>query len=275
VGEPERVIAASPTAQNLGRRKSRAGVLLPVTWPRRLALSVLITLVIGTLLPLAGAFAWGFTAILLCVAGVAALRNIARQKGNRTTRAARAVTAATLLCTVSVAIVFGPRFLAAGGTDGLSSEHPERLVYTEMLLVAVTLMLVFWLPQVFFRIGLDPDGIGDAQGVLLGAIAWTAAIMTGVYVFLLHFDGGPFRGVSVGPLVTGIVFTVFLVAPAYKALARACWRSGMGGVVQPAFVRENWRKALTELGQALERASLESTRIAAVPKAPGSREPGP
>jgi hypothetical protein len=151
------------------------------------------------------------------------------------------------------------RFLAAGGTIGLSAaNHTERSAYIEFDLVVVTLWLLLWIPQLFFYIRLDTDSTGDAQRVLLGLIAVTASTVTGIYILLLHFGGGPLRMISTGPLAAGVAGLVVLITPVYRSLARTCWSRGISNIVQFSKYRQDWGKTLIELRKAVDRASDHS-----------------
>lgn len=58
--------------------------------------------------------------------------------------------------------------------------------------------------------------------------------------FYAAFQRGPLSKVGRGPLVTGIVFAVVLVAPAYRLLANAFWRHGIIRIISPGPLKDYW-----------------------------------
>jgi hypothetical protein len=146
-------------------------------------------------------------------------------------------------------------FLTSGGTGQLNFSRADVFGSLETYVVLATFVLVLWVPQVFFTIGLDLNGTGEAQRVLLSVITAAACGLTATYFVMLHFSGGPLRSIPPGPLTAAIIGTILLVAPLYKALARLCWRRGLGGALAFRVLRQRWRNTITELGRALERGS--------------------
>jgi hypothetical protein len=146
-------------------------------------------------------------------------------------------------------------FLTSGGSGQLNFGRADVFGSIETYVVLVAFVLLVWVPQVFFTIGLDVNGTGDAQRVLLSVITATACGLTATYFVMLHFSGGPLRSIPPGPLTAAIIGTILIVAPLYRALARLCWRRGLGGILAPGALRQRWRNTITELGRALERGS--------------------
>ena len=74
-------------------------------------------------------------------------------------------------------------FMAASGsgriTFGLLAPTQGPLNGIETFLVLASIILLIWIPQVFFSIQLDMAGTGDAQRVLLGLITTISCAMTG------------------------------------------------------------------------------------------------
>jgi hypothetical protein len=143
-------------------------------------------------------------------------------------------------------------FLTSGGTGQVNFSRADVFGILETYVVLAAFVLLVWVPQVFFTIGLDVNGTGDAQRVLLSVITAAAAGLTATYFVMLHFSGGALRSIPPGPLTAAIIGTVLIVAPLYKALARLCWRRGLGGILAPRALRQRWRNTITELGKALE-----------------------
>jgi hypothetical protein len=255
--------------------KAMAVLLYPATWPRRLVfLGVILFLpfLIGTPLP------HGLRGICVCAAlisfvwaSVAAVRD-SRRKGNR-------IIGRVLVWIVGISAggfalglaIHALAYFAVGGSGinfwAGAKNNNGFLPYVEFFLLIATLVLLFWIPHRFFKIGLDIDGTGDAQRLLLGLITVAACLSTGMYFLLEHFGGGLLTGLRLGPLVVGIIGTMLLLAPSYRSLARACWRRGIGGIFNPRTLKEHWGKALTELSEALD---LETGR-----EATSRTDPGP
>jgi hypothetical protein len=139
------------------------------------------------------------------------------------------------------------------------------------------MIAVFWLlagvPHRAFKTKLDPDGEEHAQRFLLRLISTAAAILTGIYILLLHF-GGPLRGIDTGQLAAGIILAMFLIAPIYMSLAKACWQHGIRDVVSLRPLRNTWGKVLAELGEAFYPAARHDLASRNEP-APGSQEDSP
>ena len=143
-------------------------------------------------------------------------------------------------------------FLTSGGNDRFALGPPGMIGSIETYVVLATFVLLVWVPQVFFTIQLDIKGTGDAQRVLLSLITVTACGLTATYFLLLHFSRGPLHSLPPGPLVAAVIGTVLIVAPPYRALARACWQRGLTGTFHPRTLQQHWRNAISELGKALE-----------------------
>ncbi len=161
--------------------------------------------------------------------------------------------ALTALARVVASMVAGGniRFIVlinSGPTD-------NTIGYAESYLLIVTIVLLIWIPQVFFGIQLDISGTGDAQRVLLRLITGASCAMTGVVFILFHFGGGPLRNLNFGTLIIGIVGTVLLLAHPYRSLARVCWQRGIAGAFSLPALRQRWGNMVTELGKAIDRTT--------------------
>jgi hypothetical protein len=236
------------------RSRSRAvAILFLPTLPQRLTLlGVLVFVAVTILAPSYAGYATIPFVALPSVAGFIAVRGSIRKMGYRM-GLLRALEATVNVVIIGFAVILATRFVATGGTIGTTSRD-SRLQFVELDIVIVTLVLLLWVPQLFFHIQLDRDGTGNVQRVLLGLIAVTASILTGVYILGLHFAGGPLRNISMAPLFAGVVGLVVIMTPAYRSLARACWRRGISDIFQLRKQRQDWSKALAELGTAVDRA---------------------
>jgi hypothetical protein len=145
--------------------------------------------------------------------------------------------------------------LAASGIHG-SDKSSVRYIYAEYYLVIIILWLLLGVPHRAFKYELDRNGEGNARHVILKILITTASVLTGIYILVLHFMGGPLRVVGIGVLIPGIIFTIFLVAPIYNALSKACWQRGIRGLFSPKPLTEHWGEALTELDIAFHNAGL-------------------
>jgi len=121
--------------------------------------------------------------------------------------------------------------------------------YVEYALVGLILIVLVIVPGIFNEMRLDVRGEGHAQSALLKVITIIACALTGYYVVLLHAKGGPLYNVQKRPLIVGTIFSVVLLAPYYKSLARGCWRGGLGllklsTLTKPwSEMRADWRAA--------------------------------
>ena len=150
--------------------------------------------------------------------------------------------------------------LAAGGAFDIHKSLSGHF-NAEIILLFGILWLLLGVPHRAFRYRLDQGGTGEAQRVLLGLLTAMAAILTGVSILMLHFGGGPLHGiVDIKLFITGIIFTVFLVVPSYRSLARAVWKHGIPKVFSLKPSIKHWDEATTELRKALNQYSQESRR---------------
>jgi hypothetical protein len=159
------------------------------------------------------------------------------------------------LSTLAIALVtFLLALLASNGGARLSNPITDvdslrsRLIG---ILIGVTIWLLIGVPHQAHKIGLDKEGHGSAQSLLVRLLAATACLFTGIYIGLLHYT--LLREIPVAQLAVGIIFTVVLLAPYYRSLARACWRRGVPGILMVNEDAENpWRNTANELLAARE-----------------------
>jgi len=165
---------------------------------------------------------------------------------------------AFLFCTWTLAVLVtnGNQGSYIAFTDTFTSNQ-----FNPVLLLAIIWILV-GVPQRLFNIKLD------VQSILLSLITAAALAVTGAYILLLHFGGGPLSKINVGPLIIGTILTVILVAPAYKSLARGCWQNGISGMFN--CLRCQWDEAVKELKKSLDQ-DAESRRAASTESGPEVR----
>jgi hypothetical protein len=124
--------------------------------------------------------------------------------------------------------------------------------WVQIYLAVAILWLMIGVPRRAFWYQLDSDGKGEAQRTLVGLLAAAASIMSGIFIVTLHFGGGVLYPVNIGLLVAGSIFTVFLVLPAYRSVAKTVWRRGLRGLFYPESFMKRWGKIFTELHAALD-----------------------
>jgi hypothetical protein len=97
-------------------------------------------------------------------------------------------------------------------------------------------------------------------------LATSAALLTGLFVFMFHFHRGPLAQVRPGPLAVGILFAVALLIPIYRSAAKACWKWGVFHLIDLRRWQADWQKVLKEVRARLVKfgaeldASLDSGR---------------
>lgn len=130
----------------------------------------------------------------------------------------------------------------------------ESVVFAlEMLLLLTTGWLLIGVPDQAYKSNLDRNGEGCAQRVLIGKIAAIACVLTGIYLYMFHYAGGPLVAVHGGPLIVGIFLTVVLLWPFYKSLARACWRHGYPGFLIRGGLKKSVGDLASEIRPAVDR----------------------
>jgi hypothetical protein len=259
---------SKPTA-----RKALTALFLPGTRQGRLAFFGVVLFLASEMVILSTSWLGPLTAILAdsvwIWALVVAVRDRHRRHKHLTIRRAFAVGIGISvgLIALTVAADLGTRvltFIAAGGNaSGDASSGSLQSAQIDQW-AGITLVLVaFWLlvriPQRLFKIQLNTHGMEEIERVLLGLLTAAASVLTGIYILLLHFGGGPLGQVRPGPLVAGVIGTVVLVAPSYRSLARACWQRGISGVLSPRGLKHYWGETLAELGYVIDRSVEHGT----------------
>jgi hypothetical protein len=137
----------------------------------------------------------------------------------------------------------GAAFLVSLVTNGVgfatafSYPFAGKIGFARLLLLLALPWVVVGVPDQAFKLRLDRGGTGDARRVTVNLITGLSCVLTGIYLVLLHFPGGPLHKIPRGQLVTGILVTVLLVAPFYRSIARICWQWGITGFFSREAVR--------------------------------------
>jgi hypothetical protein len=262
-------MVASENAPRRGARRKIIFLFLPTTLSAWLALFGFILAMIAFMFPFVVRATLEKTGVVLLLAAfVAAIWGSLQRKGHRMVSLYwTLVKMIGVIAAFFVIFELGDllAFMAAGGSGSLnldifeasqsSQSSQGSLGSVEDFLLLFIVVLLVWIPQVFFRIQLDMSGTGKAQRVLLTLITVASCIMTGIFILLLHFGDGPLGSVKVGVLVIGAIGTMLLVAPPYRAVARLCWQHGLSGAFSLRALKQHWTNVLTEIGKALPRAA--------------------
>jgi hypothetical protein len=166
--------------------------------------------------------------------------------------------------TIGLAVIglamLGLATLAAGGNYA-SGTSRTGYDYSNYLLFGI-LWLLLGIPHRAFKYELDRSGEGSAQRFLLGVLVIAASILTGIYILTSYLSSRPLHGISIQVLISGIIFTIFLIMPAYRSLSRACWQRGIRSLFSPKPLTERWSKAITELDKAFYQAQATDRFLA-------------
>lgn len=138
------------------------------------------------------------------------------------------VAALIFLCVQALSILVAA--LAANGALGVDTSGPGAAA-TQSVDVAAIVWLLVGVPHRGFLMGLDRSGRGHAREFVVLVCAVGAAALTALYIVLLHRDQGLLSHVDAGALTAGTVFTVALVLPVYRFIARRCWDKGLKGAL--------------------------------------------
>lgn len=82
-----------------------------------------------------------------------------------------------------------------------------------------------------------------------GWLACMSAVMSGVYVIIQHFAGGPLATSRLGVLCVAAFGVAALLAPFYRALVIACWRSAAIEIFDPMQWWRAWCVAWKEISK--------------------------
>lgn len=153
-------------------------------------------------------------------------------------------------------------FLATNGNTAVlpASRNTGIGILSNLLLAFIPLLLV-GLPEILRRM-LSLDGISDSTKRLLpGWLAVVAALITALYVLLLHFFSGPLVNVPLGPLCAALLAALALLTPFYRLIAAACWERGVMDIVHLTHWRTSQRLMLSELRTAWRLRNAQDSKI--------------
>ncbi len=218
----------------------------------------------------------GWPVAVLWFFGTALWQKTLRESGKRWP-ILRAGILAVIVLVIFQFVLAGLAALAAGGSYG-SDNTSMGYGNAEYYLTIAVLWLLLGVPQRAFRLELDshyeeiiksPNGEGTVRNMLVGLLAWMAAILSGIYILLLHFGNGPLKKIGIDTLGAGVIFTIVLLVPAYKSLATTCWQRGIRNtlLLKPLIMR--WSKTLTELDTLDREAQRELQQILESHNKPG------
>ena len=78
------------------------------------------------------------------------------------------------------------------------------------------------------------DGASEtARKVIPAWLGATSAVVTWLYIFMLHFERGPLAGTKAGPLAVAALGAATLLEPVYHSAARVFWQRDIGELFNP------------------------------------------
>jgi hypothetical protein len=111
-----------------------------------------------------------------------------------------------------------------------------------LLLVGVPAVLRRWLPW--------HTASEMARSLVPSWLAATAAILTWLYIVLLHFGGGALAHDPMGLIVVAGIGAASLLAPLFQFIARSCWEYGSLALLDPL----RWRGAARTVADEIRRS---------------------
>lgn len=155
-------------------------------------------------------------------------------------------------------------FLASNGdtaaftlADPASWSHPSWLRGLEAITIDTVAVLIVVVPEVAHRALPWRDTSELAKSRITRWLATGAALLTGLFVFMFHFQRGPLAHVHPGPLAVAILFVVALLLPIYRSLVGAFWEWGVLYLIDLGRWRADWQKVLKEMRVGLTRLDAE------------------
>jgi len=232
----------------------KALAMTALFFPRTLDGRVLFVCVIASMMtPVPGRIGISLAPLLLAMAIWAAIKGRRRQL-RLIGQFLAWIIGFNLSITIIGLIASSLALLATTGAQSVAiyaSSYPTRLAG---YLIAAAIWLLMGVPHQAHTIGLDKEGRGSAQGLLLALLTAAACIFTGAYIGLLHYSA--LRKIHIGQLAVGTIFTIVLLAPYYKSLARACWRRGVPGFLKISEDTERpWSNTADELLAARQKSN--------------------
>ena len=119
--------------------------------------------------------------------------------------------------------------------------------FESFVLAECLLYLLLFGPEIIRRKLPFKHASEQALRFVPAGLAVGAAIITGSYLLALHFFNEPLVGIPLGPLAAAIVAVMALLTPFYQLIARACWRSGLADLLDPAAWWARWSEVTYEI----------------------------
>jgi hypothetical protein len=142
----------------------------------------------------------------------------------------------------------GIMFLATQGSPAALGARSTNVNSVESWALAVGLLYtLFYRPEAIRRKLPFEHASEQAARLVPAGLAGGAAVVTGSYMFALHFFNQPLARIPPGPLAASIVAVVALLTPLYQLIARACWRYGLADLLDPAAWRAKWSEVTAEI----------------------------
>jgi hypothetical protein len=144
----------------------------------------------------------------------------------------------------------------------ITDEHPNYWLGPQtnspiegFLLFSIPFLLVLIPVEVAYSLTWDRAS-NEARSGLPTLLANLATMTTCVYVFTLHYLGGPLRATPFSKLAVALLSTIVLLRPFYKEIAEQCWKLGPLDMLKLS----QWRKAQwSALHETFKALSLEVT----------------
>jgi hypothetical protein len=133
---------------------------------------------------------------------------------------------------------------AGWGPAGSPADSPAAYLGSRLCLIGLASFLII-VPQVL-RWHLPWKRAKDARVTIPRWLAAFAAAATWLYVFLLHFEGGPLAGIAPAPLAVLAFGGAALFVPLYASTAKTFWRRGVENVMDPVGWLAAWQRLREE-----------------------------
>ena len=151
-------------------------------------------------------------------------------------------------------------WLKAGFTEGLGGRM-IAFVLADLCLFGIWFLVVMYPHDL--RQWLPWDRATKLSRKLLPAwLAAAAAVITWIYILLLHFAGGPLASTSMPVLLVAGFGVATLLVPLYQFMAMSCWRHGREAVFDPV----RWRAAFVKVRSEIKDARRSYWRARPIPR---------
>jgi hypothetical protein len=144
-----------------------------------------------------------------------------------------------------------------GGSGGIAADV-AGIAELVCLLLSPALLIVF--PEILHRRLPWRSATALARTLLPAWLATAAAVSTWLYIVLQNTADGALVGIPTVPLMVAALGAAALLAPAYRRLARSCWKSGVAAVFDP----KRWRSTCcTVFGEVMSALFIDHAAQAA------------